>query len=349
MKRSPRSLLAATLALAVIALSAAGCARKVAVDQLGRLLVPDPEGTRDSLERTPSDLVIWPDVPNLVTEGSTTYPVYRTGPGAIQGVILDYVQSSGYVMFRGEGMHDSAGVAARGGYRQFSDFLVQPYRRWADRNYYAGAQGPIALEPAQAFAFSDASPTSDSLKVYLGRSVIAGQSSRNHPLTNRGQTGSASTMPELVYTGTTSPPDSLIPLLWNPVPGASGYWVHIFNTFQRRKVRDRSGDDAIKIGLPSPLARGGDFVMVRDFFIAYFPASVTAYTLGDPLPPGSRVLLYRVLPGKQPVRVRVSAVDARGRMIATIGAGGVHEDFLEPDGSRLRKFPAGVVIVTPKR
>ena len=292
MKRSPRSLtaLAATLTLAVLALTTAGCARKVATDQLGHLLVPEPEGTRGTLEQTPSDLVVWPDAPSLVTEGAATYPVYRSGPGAIQGLIVDYVQSASYMMFRSEGMRDSAGVAVRGGYRQFNDFQVQPYKRWVDRDVYVGPQGPVALVPAQGFAFSDPTPSADSLKVYVGRSVIGGQSSRHHPLTNLGQTGNAIAIPELVYTGSIAPADSLIPLSWDPVAGAAGYWVHIYNNFQRLKVKDRTGDDVIRIGLPAPLARGGDYMMVRDLFIGYFPAPVTAYKLGDPVPPGRRVV-----------------------------------------------------------
>ena len=360
MKRSLRSPtgFVVTLAVILVAVLDSGCAKKFAVDRLGDLLVPAPEGTRGTLDRTPSDLVVWPDVPqpvkNIVFDASgaivtTYYNAYRTGPGASQGAILDYVQADAYEVFRGEGMHDSAGVAVRGGYRRFDDFALSPFRRWADRDYYAGPGGTVALPPAQLFFFSDAVPSADSLKVYVGRAVVTGLSSRDHPLTNRGQTPGSGAIAPLVYTGSRAPFDSLIDLSWQPVPGAAGYWAHLHTIFQRRKEKDLAGDDAVAIGLPSPVARGGDRVMVRDLFIGYFPASVTSYKLGDPLPAGSRVLVYRVLPALQEVRVRVSAVDAMGRMIASIGANGDSSTFAEPDGSRIRTFPIGAVVVTPGR
>jgi len=360
MRRSLRSLTAsaAALALALAALTTAGCAKKFNVDQLGDLLVSEPEGVRGTDENTPSDLVVWPDAPNVITHiavgathSDTTFPaIYRNGPGTVQGMVLDYVGADGYQLFRSQGMRDSAGTAVHGGFRRFDDFMLSPYRRWPDRDYYAGAGGTLALSPAQAFAFADPFPATDTLKLYVGRAVIAGLSSRHHPITNRGQTTTlVDTIPDLVYTGSVTPSDSLIDMSWQPVAGAAGYWVHIHNIFQRRKEAVRSGDDAVMIGLPSPIARGGDRVMVRDLFIGYFPAPVTSYKLGNVLPPGSRVLVYRVLPALSSVRVRVSAVDANGRMIATIGHSGDRDDFLEADGSLKRVFTIGAKIVTPGR
>jgi len=83
MRRTLGSLpaLAAMLGLALIALIAAGCAKKVAVDQIGALLMRFPEGTRDTLERTPSDLVVWPDIPNLVIDTGGTISPTAPAPG----------------------------------------------------------------------------------------------------------------------------------------------------------------------------------------------------------------------------------------------------------------------------
>ncbi len=352
MRRFLRCWPAAAIALVLVTLVAAGCAKKVTVDQLGALPVAFPEGRRDSLERTPSDLVVWPDVPILVTEiwsngDSTAYPAHRTGAGAMQGVILDYLGAGGYQLFRHEGP-DSAG-----GYRQFGDFVLSPFKRWADRDYYGGPQGTVVLPPAQLYAFSDGSPPTTRLKTYVGRAVISGLSSADYPLTNLGETPDTTEIPPLLYTGKTAPPrdppdpntppDSLLAMSWDAVPGAAGYWVHIF----QKRADIQFSEEAIAIALPAPIAVG----KVRDLFVGYFPAPITAYKLGDPLPTGSRVLVYRVLLGLQEVLIRITAVDVRGRMIAITGSAADRDSVSETIGPdvRLRKFLISAKRVTPGR
>jgi hypothetical protein len=349
MRRTIRSLpaLAATLGLALLTLMTAGCAKKVAVDRIGALLARYPDGTRDSLERTPSDLVVWCDVPNLVTDTNGDYLAYRTGAGAIQGMIVDYFGAGGYQLFRRE---------SGDGFRLFTDYVMIPYRRWADRDYYAvdTLGTTVVLPPAQLFTFVDDAPPAIPLAGYVARAVTAGVSSGKHPLTNLGQTASMDAFPGIPYRGELLPPDSLIEIRWDPVanPRLAGYWVHVYTTLLRFKEKNRSGDDAVAIGLPSPLAFGGERVMVRDLFIGYFPKPLTSYKLGSALPSrprGSRVIVYRVLQALQPVLVRVSAVDSSGAMIATTGPDGDTGAFREEDGSRLRTFPLGAVTVTPQR
>src|SRR5262249_38472128 len=193
----------ALVALALVAL-VAGCAKKVTVDQLGQLPLVFPDGKRDSLERTPSDLIVWPDVPLMVTETWSTgdsfyYPQHRVGQGAMLGVVVDYVGASGYQLFRHEGPESA------GGYRQFDDFVLTPFKRWADRDYYAGLQGTVVLPPAQLFHFSDATPTADQIKRYVGRAVLSGLSSASYPLTNLGETPDTTDILPLLYTGKTEP------------------------------------------------------------------------------------------------------------------------------------------------
>lgn len=366
MKRTLRSLpaLAATLALALGPLGAPGCAKKLTVDQLGALLVSYPQGRRDTLERTPSDLVVWPNVPILVTDSSAigviVYPANRTGAGVMQGVILDYLQAGGYQMFRREGAFvcDTEAqlvcpdIMVGGGYRQFSDFVLTPSRRWADRDYYGTTQGTVVLPPAQLYFFSDAAPAADTpLKGYFGRAVISGLSSADYPRTNLGEAPDTSAIAPLRYTGRTgqpgkpdAPPDSLLDMSWEAVPGAAGYWVHIYQ--KRVDIPEHQAyEEAIAIALPAPIALG----KVRDLFVGYFPAPITSYKLGSVLPTGSRVLVYRVLLGGQEVFIRNSAVDARGRLIATTGTAGDVE-FVNSEiegGQRLRRFPLGARRVTP--
>lgn len=335
-----RLALGTVFGLAALVVAAAGCSKKVANDQIGQLLVDYPEGTRATGASTPSDLVVWPDVPVEVEEtwssfrDSLVYDAYRTGFGAMQGVIVDYVQSTGYQLFRQE---------EGGGYRQFADFAVRAARRWADRSYYAGPQGVQVLNPGQLFAFADRGPNSLALKAYVARGVISGLSSTTSPLTNRGSTPDSTTIPPLLYTGVIAPPDSLIPMSWEAISGAASYWVHIY----QKRADINSADDAIGIAQPSPVAQG----QVRDLFLGHFPGAITAYKLGDPPPAGSRILVYRVLPGLQEVLVRVSAVDAEGRMIASTGSLGDRDSVRERIGNedRVRKFLLGATRVTPGR
>ena len=344
--------LAVTLAAAIALFGGIGCAKKLPVGPVGSHLVAYPEGRRDSLERTPSDLVVWSDAALVVNETSSdtlviprrTFTVYRSAPGVMHGVVVDYFQANGYQMFRRE---------AGDGYRAFSDFALTASRRWSDRSYYGGAAGAVVLPPAQLFAFADPTPAAIPLKGYVGRAVVAGLTGSGYPLTNLGAAPDTIGIASLRYTGKTglpgnpdsgpAPPDSLLDLSWDAVPGAAGYWVHIY----QKRGDIRSSEDAISIAHASPIATG----KVRDQFIGFFPAPLTAYKLGSPLPTGSRVLVYRVLVGLQEYLIRVSAVDAAGRMIATTGSAGdidaVQERFGQVD--RRRTFFLGAKKVTPDR
>lgn len=340
--------LAAALAVGLALTGLAGCAKKLPLDPREWGLVAYPEGRRDSLERTPSDLVVWPDLPVTVREvwsdttagPDRTFLFHRSGPGAMQGAIFDYTQADGYQVYREE---------AGGGYRQFTDFSLVPRKRWTDRMHYGAQQAPLVLAPAQLFGFTDLVPAALAQRSYVGRAVISGLSSANHPLTNRGVSPDTSAIPTLRYTGPVKDEplgqrlDSLLIMSWETIPGAAGYWVHIF----QKRADIQISEEAIAIGLPSPIAMG----KVRDLFIGYFPSSITAYKLGDPLPTGVRVLVYRVLLGNQEVLIRVSAVDAAGRLIATTGTAGDSEDFAEKFGQieRRRNYGLGATKVTPGR
>lgn len=354
MKRVLHSLppIVAALVAAIAVFIATGCAKKLPVGPVGSHLVAYPEGRRDTLERTPSDLVVWSDGALVVNETSSdttviprrTFTVYRSGPGVMHGVVVDYIEASGYQMFR---LEDG------GGYRAFSDFALTASRRWSDRSYYGGAAGAVVLPPAQFYAFADPTPAAIPLKGYVGRAVVGGLTGSSYPLTNHGAAPDTIGIASLRYTGLTglpgnpdsgrAPPDSLLDLSWEAVAGAAGYWVHIY----QKRADIRTSEDAFAIAHPSPIANG----KVRDLFIGFFPAPRTSYKLGNPIPTGSRVLVYRVLIGLQEVLIRVSAVDAAGRMIATTGSAGdldaVQERFGQVD--RRRTFLLGAKKVTPDR
>ncbi len=373
MRRFLRSLppLAATLAAAIATFAGVGCAKKLPVGPVGSHLVAYPEGRRDSFERTPSDLVVWSDAALVVTEtwSDTTIPrkifsVYRSAPGVMHGVVVDYIQASGYQMFRQEAesvRRVDGSYSDSVGYRAFSDFALTASKRWSDRSYYGGAAGAVVLPPAQFYTFADPTPAAIPLKGYVGRAVVSGLTGSNYPLTNHGAALDTIGIASLRYRGLTglpgnldsgpAPPDSLLDLSWDAVPNAAGYWVHIY----QRRADIRSSEDAFAIAHPSPIATG----RVRDQFIGFFPESTVyrprpserSYKLGSPIPIGSRVLVNRVLVGLQEYLIRVSAVNAAGRMIATTGSTGDLESVQERFGQvdRRRTFVLGAKKVTPDR
>lgn len=325
--------LAATLVLALISIGAVGCAKKLTgIDPSAPPRFP--EGVRDSLQNTPSDLVVWPDLPSLVlvdhADSNITdysFAAYRDRAGATVGTVIDYIGSAGYQLFRREN---------GGGFRRYLDFTLTATRRWAENSYFGTPQGPQILPPAQLFAFTDPAPPTVAIPGYMGRAVVAGISGATYPLTNLGEVAGGVGL----IGGTIDNSDSLVDVRWNPVAGAKGYWLHIYQ--QRNDLR--ASGEAIATGLPAPVAIG----KVRDLFIGYFPATETGYKQGDPVPIGARVLLYRVLQGNTFVLLRFSAVDSAGQLIAGIGTNGDFAGWLEEDtpvGDRVLIYPLGAVVV----
>lgn len=330
------ALLAAIAALAALT----GCARKLTSVDEALVAGVYPEGVRGTGAQTPSDLVVWHDAGIAVVldadPDSVVAEVFRVREGAPVGLVFDYINAGGYQMFRRE---------TNGGFRAYEDFVRTPTKRWTDHDYYGGATGTVVLPPAQLFEFGDQAPPGTAMPAYIGRALLEGLSSAEYPLTNLGQTVAGASLAALQYTADETPPDSLITMSWSPVAGAAGYWMHIYS----RRGDLVPGFETIRTGLPSPIATG----KVRDFFIGYVPASFTSYKLGDPVPAGGRVLAYRIINGFQEVLVRVSAVDADGRMLATTLTGtntNYAETGLILNGAETAvRFPLNARVVVPQR
>lgn len=337
-----RTTLRTTLLLVAVAALAtvAGCARKLTSVDEALVAGVYPEGVRGTGAQTPSDLIVWEDAGIAVVldadPDSVVARVFRSREDAMVGVVFDYINSGGYQMFRRE---------ANGGFRAYEDFVRTPTRRWTDHNYYGGASGTVVLPPAQLFEFGDPAPPGTAMPAYIGRALLEGLSSAEYPLTNLGQTVAGAGLATLQYTADETPPDSLITMSWNPVAGAAGYWLHIYS----RRGDLVPGFETIRTGLPSPIATG----KVRDFFIGYMPASVTSYKLGEPVPAGARVLAYRIINGLQEVLVRVSAVDANGRMLATTltdtNAGYAETGLILYGEEAAVRYPLNARSVVPQR
>jgi hypothetical protein len=281
-----RSLLALTLGAAALAFAAAGCAEK--------LTEVDPQYAPEGTFSPDARIIVYPDVPQVVQiytdnipEGPDTSDVLlsetvvrATGPGAIQGAIVDGTTASGYQVLRRE---------SNGGFRSIKDFTLTPLRRWIDSEF-------------ELYRFADDSPSGFSPATYVGRGVVGGAVTTNSPLTNPGQLGAA-TLDELVYTGLRTPYDTLITMSWQAVPGAAGYWLQIFQN-------TGNTDQSVRTGIPAPFAT----TSIREYFVAYVTAPADSYKIGrDP----GEVLYRRPLLTGNEYLVRVSAVDPGGRMLAT--------------------------------
>jgi hypothetical protein len=281
----------------------------------GKKTLPVPPD--DGVEGEPSSaqLIVYPDTPVRVYTYEDTFPVgpsdrdsllsvqeiYTTGPGAVQGMIFDFTQAERFEVFRHEAV----------GFRRLKDYNLYPVKKLL--------QGVMDL-----YRFSDPRPGPVGLREYLARGVVSGVITSRAPKTNPAEASLDTVSGMLDYTGPTGIPpdyrpmsDSLLYMEWAPYPGAAGYWVHVY------QFTDQGGEEIIASAIPAPIYVG----VTRDFFLAYFPASVTSYKIGDPAPPGSRIVTdpFPRAPRRDILNgliynVRVAAVDANGEMIAYTGA-----------------------------
>jgi hypothetical protein len=118
---------------------------------------------------------------------------------------------------------------------------------------------------------------------------------------------------------------------WAPVTGATGYWLQVY--------QNKGGPESrIRSALPAPFARPD----TRDFFVAYVAAPADSYKIGQP---GALVLTRRILLTGIEYLVRVSAVNAEGRLIAyTYG-----DQDIAPGEDSYRVFSLGGARVQPIR
>ncbi|TMQ70880.1 MAG: fibronectin type III domain-containing protein [Candidatus Eisenbacteria bacterium] len=306
--RIPRAALRRSAAIAsLIALCSLvdSCDKKTAV--------VDPN---DGLEGIPSasQLVVWRDTPtqdsvfaDLGAAGPSpedtliaTHDIYYAGPGEIRGMIFDYTRADRFEVFRRES----------GAFRPFKDFLINPSKRFLKGQ-------------ADVFRFLDVPPPGPS-EQYIGRGLVEGVGAADAPKTNLAQAGGGQVAMDLQYTGATGirpdirPLDSLLTLEWNAVPGAAGYWVHVY------QLTNQGGEE-----------------------IVFLPAGTTSYHLGDPLPAGGRILTYTTPINGLDYQVRIAAVDANGQLISYTGISGSFGIFRSE--TTYRKFPLGSVIVHPNR
>jgi len=302
-------------AVAVIALALAGCTKKITVDAG----YTAPEGQ----ESTDARLVVYADAPmtfeyyvdNNPPGADPTDVLERTetvtpSPGMLHGTILDGTAASGYQVLRREG---------NGGYAQLKDYVLNPVSKFLESGW-------------EIYTFSDPNPSPWSPPTYLGRGVVAGQVTRTSPLTDTAMV-TLPGVPELTYTGLTTPPDSLITMKWNQVPGAVGYWMQVY------QYRQASTAQMVASSQAAPFVTNN----VRNYFLAYVPAPADSFKIGST--PGL-VLTRRTLLTGIEYLVRITAVGENGQMLAfTYGDKGV----VAYAAGFYYKYRLGAVRVQPTR
>jgi hypothetical protein len=313
--------LGALLLLGVV-MSAGACAKRITNVDAGRF----PEGTPSS-----SRLVIYADVPNFMRlyrdVGEPGFSgddvlvestgVYTTGPGAVQGMIIDLTPASRFEVFRMEGS---------GGFAPLKDFLLVPDKLLLDMQ-------------VDLVTFNDPHPPG-SPRTYVARGLVEGTANAASPLTNVARLTRTTVDGNLalrfrdwsgliIPPSSTRRPDSTFNMEWDPVPGAVAYWVHVY------QLTAQSGSEIIRSGIPTPIYVGDS----RDLFIGLLPASRTSFRIDAAIPSDVRVLMNRKILNGQSYTVRVSAVDADGQLIATTGVSGTQEVFRSE--STFVRFPLG--------
>jgi hypothetical protein len=312
--RSPLRRIATLTAFVVVALALAGCTKKLtSVDPA--FTAPEGQTAPDARLTLYTDqsvtLETWAD---LVPDGADPTDTLLTteavafAPGTLHGLILDGTPASGYQVLRREG---------NGGYAPLKDYVLSPVARFLESQW-------------EAYTFADANPSGFDPPTYVGRGVVAGEVTRNSPLTNVAELG-RQPIAELTYTGDPAPRDSNITMSWNPVAGAAGYWMQIY-------VFLGDADAAIHAAQPAPFVAS----QTRNYFMGYVAAPATSYKLGEN---GALVLTRRTLLSGVAYQVRVSAVDDQGQLI---GFSYGDWKYLQGVGT-YRRFRAGAATVSPTR
>ena len=308
--------LRAGLVAMLAALALAGCGKQKVTSVDPAYTVPEGRLSADAR------LIVYPDAPITIehwTDNGPTGPdptdvmigtsqARLLSPGALHGAIFDGTPASGYQVLRRE---------SNGGLLPLKDFVLRPERRFLDSQY-------------ELYTFDDPTPSGFTPASYIGRGVVSDAVTPLSPLTNQAAT-TGSTIDTIRYVGNRSPTDTLISMKWTEVAGAAGYWLHVY--------QNKGGPESrIRTSLPAPFARPD----TRDFFLAYVAAPADSYKIGNP---GALVLTRRVLLTGVEYLVRVSAVNAEGRLLAyTYG-----DQDLAPGDDTYRKFTLGAAKVQPRR
>lgn len=312
---------AVVAALAALPL-ATGCAK--------RITEVDASYTRiEGTETAAAMLTVWADTPVPLQRWSDagnppgpsagdillgTEPLYLSGAGQVLMMLIDRSPANGFQMMR---------RAGNGGFEPLRDFVIEPTRKWVDTQW-------------ETYRVTDPLPSGFSPATYVGRGLVGGTVTSGSPLSNHAELRLASVPPAVEYTANPETNgDSLFTMTWNPVAGAAGYWVHVY---QFRS--DARNADRYQAATPRPIFDGP----VQDHFIAYVAAPSTSVRMGGST--GATVLAYRpALVGRE-YEVRITAVSATGELVGYLP--GSTRTILIDDENYVQ-FPSGAITVNTSR
>jgi hypothetical protein len=230
-----------------------------------------------------------PSSGDVVIDSSTTQ---IGAPTVFTGVILDKTNANGYRPYRTE---------SNGGMLGLGNFILQPVRRWLDGQ-------------AEFFIFTEDDTLGGLPRRYQARGSFNGVTTPASPLTNTATLvtpssayptdlllqidhGNVNAVPPTAYT------DTLIRLKWRAVPGAAGYFVHVF-----QGADGMSDAQVFQRGRPNVIVTDPS----KDIYLAYVDGAQTSHKIGDP---ALAVYTQRKTFLGQTYQARVSAVDANGQLI----------------------------------
>ena len=207
--------------------------------------------------------------------GSTEMPLLLLLDGTVANTFEMYRRSSG------------------GKFERTTDYDLQSVFKFLNAHY-------------EAFFTTDPAPGSFSPSTYLARGLVAGGAATHQsPLSNESHLTAPDVLP-ITYNGDLQPFDSLFTVSWVGVPGAVGYWVHIYE-------KPIAGGDRLTSSLPAPIA----YITAADEFIGYRPGNnpggSVQFKLGD-----TSLLTLKYVPALlgHDYYVRVSGVNSDGQIMA---------------------------------
>lgn len=275
--------------LLLLAALASGCADKVTrVDP--SFTTPEGQPSADARMIVTPDVAVTFDVVRDLNNNGDPFddPViavdslYRIGPGAVSGVIVDRTAATRYQLLRRE---------ENGGLRALEDFVHSPRRQWLETQW-------------EAYTFDDALPAPGVVPSYVGRGLIGGTVTASSPLTNDARVTSA-TIADLPASVQLVLPDSTMLVSWDAVPGAAGYWI------QEYQFLSAPAQEVLRSSLPSPFYLG----LSRDYLVL-FRTDNTPYNPQVPFA-ASQVVVQRPKLSGLFYNLRITAVDSTGQTVAT--------------------------------
>jgi len=327
MNRSFRSRALALVAVVALAAAAAivGCAKKITSVDASYTKLEGVPSSRSLLfvypEMSPS-WSLWRDLGDkgVGIPGTPGYGLderidsMTAAPTGVEHVmVIDGTSATGYELYR---------TASNGGLERVGNFVVDAAHKWLATQwdiFETRVSLPGSYQPT-----------------FIGRGVVNGVAGPSSPLSNTAIPAAVQVVPTISYTDSLTPADSLFHLSWSPVPAASGYWLQVYTFTSRATTIEQE-----QSGMPCPIWNGN----VSNNLVAFVPAPTTAYQLGQT--GGATVLTFTPPIHGHTYRVRVTAVDAAGRVIAFMKARDFLDDLLVQSDSTYVRYPMSSVTVQP--